>query len=258
MISRLSVKGCAVRFWISALILLSVCCTCLASEVSAVQQTASNKASRPQKDAFFKGSGRSVERAGFSFWVPSYWDQETSDFFSAETGLKSAFLRLSASDFPLEYLQFLHKPARILNDINEGLNPLSHTILNISSIRGVPVVCESVEGRIQVMGGMYHYQGYIVVAFHIEEMQTAVMGVMVSDNTRYRYDHEFWRIMLSLSRKEDSAGSARNFRRFREEAGTALREFRHLAGSFRTADGPVRARLWPVLQAYIREQGSVS
>ena len=249
----LSARTRTARIRMSAAILLFLCCVCHPFCASAAQRTAAKADTRPQKDAFFYGSGRNVERAGFTFWVPSYWDQEGPDFFYAETGLKSAFLMMTESDFPLEYLQFLHKPARILDDINEGMNPLSHTVLDISTIRGIPVVCESVEGRIQALGETYPYQGYILIAFNIEKMQTAVTGLMVSDNTRYRYDNEFWRIVLSLSREEDSARSAPGFPGFLEDGRTALREFRHLAGTFRTADTPVRSCLWPVLQAYIRK-----
>ena len=249
----LSAKTRTARIGMSAAILLFLFCVCHTFCASAAQRTGMKADARPQKNAFFYGSGRNVERAGFTFWIPSYWDQEMPDFFYAETGLKSAFLMMSETDFPLEYLQFLHKPARILNDINEGMKPLSHTILDISSIRGIPVVCESVEGRIQAVGGTYPYQGYILVAFHIEKMQTAVMGVMVSDNTRYRYDNEFWRIVLSISRKEESVRSVPGFSEFWKDGTTAIGEFHHLAGAFRAADTPVRSCLWPVLLAYIRK-----
>ena len=165
-------------------------------------RAASQTDDRPERNGFRAEQNQAVSMGRFTFQLPSYWEEDTSrpGSYYAETGGKSAYLLMVESDFPLEHLQFLQKPVRILNEINEGMHPSAYSVIDLGSIQGVPVVCEAMEGFTpDPETGPLSYEGYLVIYYDLDQMVSVMLGCLYSDNTTFRYGRDFWRTALSVS-----------------------------------------------------------
>ena len=172
-----------------------------------------NEDPRPQRNGFNQSTNLNVRAGDYIISVPSYWEYEqtgdkSEDLFQryAETNGKSAMIQINSktnTKNPITFEELNSEKESIINAFLKSLDNDSAKCTNSglyesNNIKGIYFDFTLTMRETGVQG--------ITVIFPSEKDKKLIFIVlMVSENTEYRYDEDFYKMLDSIKKSEDTA-----------------------------------------------------
>lgn len=171
-----------------------------------------NEDTRPQRNGFNESTNLNVQAGDYIISVPSYWEYEqtgdkSDDLFEryAETNGKSAMLQINSiteTEDPVAFEVLYADKENIINSFLKGVgNSAECTNSGIYESKDIKGIYFNFALTIQEI----KVQGVSVVLPSEKDKKWVYFILMVSENTEYRYDEDFYKMLDFIKKSEDTA-----------------------------------------------------